>query len=323
MIETPEASNGDAMTNYMLKGKVLGEGAFGTVRLGTQLSTGKIVAVKTYYKLKIIQEDTLKGISREADLMAKVISNHVVRFIEKIENVRNIHVVMEYAGKWNLKTFLETHANLKKPTDVAKLLYGITKGLQSIHSQRIIHRDLKLENIVLNAVDSPKIVDFGFAREFSAVSPASNPFGVCGTIFYMSPELLKERIAAAKKDKATIMEQYFNQAGDVKEPDRAVVNPLESVEAEPPVNPQPYDPIKVDIWALGVIFYYVLARKLPFTGGNEIEVRKLIQESDPDYKDFEPEEVALVSCLLQRDPALRPMTSEILSHRYFSSCKDM
>lgn len=315
------------MTNYMLKGKVLGEGAFGTVRVGTQLSTGKIVAVKTYYKLKIIHEDTIKAISREAELMAKVDSPHVVRFVEKIENVRNIHLVMEYAGRWNLKTYLETQNSLKKPTDTARLLYGITKGLASMHGQRVIHRDLKLENIVLNSPDSPKLVDFGFARELPTGAVAGNLFGVCGTIFYMSPELLKERIVGSKKDKVAILEQYFtpNNLLDGKEGDtreKLVTNPCESVEADPnTVAGLAYDPVKTDIWALGIIFYYVFARKLPFGGANEAEVRRTIQESDPDFKDFDFDEISLVAPLLRRDAQLRPTTSQILAHKYFDNCR--
>jgi serine/threonine protein kinase len=309
------------MTNYMLKGKVLGEGAFGTVRVGTQLSTGKIVAVKTYYKLKIIHEDTFKAITREAELMGKILSAHVVRFVEKIENVRNIHLVMEYAGKFNLKSFLETHPSLKRPSDTSKLLYGITKGLDAIHKQRIIHRDLKLENIVLNSADTPKIVDFGFAREFTNSTIVANPFGVCGTIFYMSPELLRERTVASKKDKAAIMEQYFNTA-DLKEGEKPMINLLESLENDDSLKgPQVYDPFKVDIWALGVIFYYVYARKLPFNGSNESELRRSIQETEPEYKDFDVEEVRLVSGLLQKDAVLRPTTSELLAHKYFDHCR--
>lgn len=312
------------MTNYMLKGKVLGEGAFGTVRIGTQLTTGKIVAVKTYYKLKIIHEDTIKAISREAELMAKVDSPHVVKFVEKIENVRNIHLVMEYAGRWNLKTYLETQSSLKKPNDTARLLQGIAKGLSAMHGQRVIHRDLKLENIVLNSPDSPKLVDFGFAREMPTGLVQANPFGVCGTIFYMSPELLRERNIGSKKDKVAFLEQYLATGLDAKDGDlrdKNIANICESLETDnTPVGP-PYDLVKADIWALGIIFYYVFARKLPFGGANEAEVRRAIQESDPDYKDFDADEISLVSLLLKREPQLRPTTSEILAHKYFDSCR--
>lgn len=117
--------------------------------------------------------------------MSKINSPYVCKFIEKIENTRNIHIVMEYAGKQNLEDYIKEKkdgANIK-PQELKVLLGNVCRGLEAIHQTNIIHRDLKVENIVLSNFDTPKIVDFGFAREIGSV------MGIAGTLNYMAPEL--------------------------------------------------------------------------------------------------------------------------------------
>lgn len=95
-----------------------------------------------------------------------------------------------------------------------------------MHSLGIVHRDLKLQNIVVSksSLTEPKIVDFGFARRGLMVSEGSSR---CGTLGYMAPELL----SFGKKDK-----------------------------------PVSLDASKADVWALGVILYYLMLKKYPFKG---------------------------------------------------------
>jgi serine/threonine protein kinase len=182
-----------------MKGKVLGEGAFAIVRTAIHTVTEKHVAIKTYNKLQIIDKDIIKAIHREADLMKKIDSPYVVKFIEMIENTRNIHVVMEYAGRHSLKDYLATKEGEKlKISELRQLLYNILLGLQAIHSIGIIHRDLKIENVVMNSIDTPKIVDFGFAREIGT------QMGVCGTLNYMAPELVEKHSTKKQSDKTDV-----------------------------------------------------------------------------------------------------------------------
>lgn len=260
----------NGLNNYIMQGKSLGEGAFATVRIALQSSTGMHVAIKTYNKLKIVDSGTMKSIEREAMLLSRINSQFVVKFIEKIENTRNIHVVMECAGKHNLEEYLKEKkegAHLK-PHEIMTLLGNITRGLQAIHVQNIIHRDLKIENVVLNHYDHPKIVDFGFARELET------QMGVCGTLNYMSPELCEKVPQKKQTDKA-------------------------------------------DVWALGVIFFFVLTHRHPFHGNNEFEIKKCIMESEPDYKGIEEPELSLVMSMLLKNPDERPSCSKILEHAYF------
>jgi len=258
------------LSKYRMQGRVLGEGAFAIVRTAIQSTTGKFVAIKTYNKLKIVDKSKLKAISRESELIQKLDSPFVMKFFEKIENTRNIHLVMEYAGKFNLKTYVESKEGLAlKPVDLQVMLRSIVKGLDSIHSANIVHRDLKMENIVLNTFDCPKIVDFGFARE------KESKMGICGTLNYMSPEIL---------DRPRILDM-----------------------AE-----------KSDIWALGVIFYYVFTKKFPFGGQTETEIKRQIKENVIDVSTIEDAKVKdLILKILDRNYKLRPSCSEILAMPYF------
>lgn len=260
-------SNDTGLDRYRIQGRILGEGAFAIVRTAVQVTTGRWVAIKTYNKLKIVKADKLKSIEQECKLMQAVDSPYVVKFIEKIENTRNIHVVMEYAGKYNLSNYLDNTKEGKslKPQEINTMLRHIAFGISSMHSAGISHRDMKLHNIVLNSADSIKIVDFGFARLSSTES-----LGKCGTLQFMSPELFGN----CKIDK---------------------------------------NPVKNDMWALGVIFYYVMTRKLPFTGQTEYEIRKAVKESDPDYESIEdPDMREIIENLLDKQPELRNTAAEVV-----------
>lgn len=264
-------SNTSDLKRYQIKGKVVGEGAFGVVRTAIQSTTGKWVAIKTYNKLKIVDKEKLRSIERECEVLQKISSPFVVKFIEKIENTRNIHLVMEFAGRQNLSKFLETKEGLNlKPNEIKILLKNISEGLKAIHSTGMVHRDLKLQNIVLNSYDSPKIVDFGFARE------ASIQMGICGTLNYMSPEIIEK--------------------------------------VQPNSQPQ-----KSDIWALGVMFYYVHCKKYPFTGTTEPEIKRNIKDGVPDFSSIESQICSdTIKNLLNKNPSERPTCEELLASPYFT-----
>lgn len=185
-----------SIKDYFFFGKKLGEGASAIVRPARKLSTGKVYAIKTYNKLKLADKEK-NIVSREAKILKKIDHENIIKLYEMHENRRNIHLVMEFGGKIDLKARLDKLPKLDQ-NESKFILRQIAEALNHIHSLNIAHNDVKLENIVLTKSSKKnfvKLVDFGFARENCDKMITM----ICGTPNYMSPELLMREKHDAKK----------------------------------------------------------------------------------------------------------------------------
>ncbi|WZZ62034.1 hypothetical protein YC2023_062141 [Brassica napus] len=171
-------------TDYFSDANKLGEGGFGPVYKG-RLLDGEEVAIK---RLSIALGQGLVEFKNEAMLIAKLQHTNLVQLIgcciEKDEKM----LIYEYMPNKSLDYFL----------------FGIVQGLLYLHKYsrlKVIHRDIKASNILLDEDMNPKISDFGMARIFGAQeSRANNTKRVAGTFGYMSPEYFREGLFSAKSD---------------------------------------------------------------------------------------------------------------------------
>ncbi|XP_058779549.1 G-type lectin S-receptor-like serine/threonine-protein kinase At1g11330 isoform X2 [Vicia villosa] len=190
-----------AATNNFSDTNKLGEGGFGPVYKGTLLN-GDEVAVKRLSKRSGQGWEELRN---EALLIAKLQHNNLVRLlgccIERDEKM----LIYEFMANTSLDCFLfdaEKREMLDWGTRV-RIIEGIAQGLLYLHQYsrfRIIHRDLKASNILLDTNMNPKISDFGMARIFSENVLQANTNRIVGTYGYMSPEYAMEGIFSIKSD---------------------------------------------------------------------------------------------------------------------------
>jgi len=168
-------------------GRIIGKGAFGKVNLGLNLLTGRIVAIKSFNKQNIISEISKRKILYETNLMRNLHHKSIVKILETFESEKYILIIMEYISGGNLQNFVKKRRKLTEKT--AKILFKqIIEGIQYIHSQGIVHRDIKLENILLDLNNNIKICDFGVGK---IIKPESTLYDQCGTPVYMAPEIIK------------------------------------------------------------------------------------------------------------------------------------
>ena len=179
-----DRSTGDSISNYEFLGKNLGGGAYAIVRLARDRRTSKLVAIKTFDKIKIVSENVRKSIQNEIKILSGLDHLNTTKLLGSIENTRNIHIVMRYGGKNNLKTSLK---NIKKFENLKKIGKQIAEGIKYLHDNNITHRDLKLDNITINKALEVTIVDFGFSAKLKNEKKETL---ICGTPQYMAPELL-------------------------------------------------------------------------------------------------------------------------------------
>ena len=173
-------------TDFFSFGKVVGVGSFAKVRVARHKLTGQHVAIKTYEKAKIKDPNQWRRIQQEIKLMERLDHPLVIRLFETVESSRRIHLVMEYLGTSNLCTHVKAKRKLHE--DEARRIFSqIAQGLEYMHVQSIIHRDIKLENVLFDEDRNAKLIDFGFS-----VQCKDKKLKVfCGTPSYMAPEIVK------------------------------------------------------------------------------------------------------------------------------------
>ncbi|CAN6335785.1 unnamed protein product [Urochloa humidicola] len=190
----------EATSNFSEENK-LGEGGFGSVYKG-QLHNGLEVAVK---RLASHSRQGLVEFKNEIQLIAKLQHSNLVNLrgccIEEDENI----LIYEYMPNKSLDFFIfdEKRASLLNWNRRIYIMEGISQGLLYLHRHsrlRIIHRDLKASNILLDNDMNPKISDFGLARIFDSKDIQVNTKRVVGTYGYMAPEYASEGCFSVKSD---------------------------------------------------------------------------------------------------------------------------
>ena len=134
----------------------MGRGAFGKVNLGLHILTGRLVAIKSFNKSVISNEKSKKKILHEVNLMKKLRHNSVVKIFETFETTKYLIIIMEYVSGGDLLSYVKKRNKLTEP--VARYLFKqIIIGLEYTHNQNIIHRDIKLDNILLDINNNIKV----------------------------------------------------------------------------------------------------------------------------------------------------------------------
>ena len=174
--------------NFYLYGRLIGQGAFGKVNIGLNILAGRVVAIKSFNKKELDKNgENMKKILYETDLMKKLNHPNITKILEVFEDDDYILISMEYINGGNLFSFVKKRRKLSEKT--AKYLFKqIILGIQHIHSHKIVHRDIKLENILIDLNNNIKICDFGIGKILSYNKQLL--FDKCGTPMYMAPEIL-------------------------------------------------------------------------------------------------------------------------------------
>ena len=147
--------------NYYLS-ETLGEGSYGKVRLVYSL-TGEKFAAKIVSKDTISDLTDLDRVYRETYILTTLRHNNVIKLYEVINTANSIVLIMEYADSGHLMDYLLKKIRVTE-VDALKLFYQILAGLEYCHRKQIVHRDLKLENIILTSDGTIKIADFGLSN---------------------------------------------------------------------------------------------------------------------------------------------------------------
>jgi len=170
-------------------GQELGRGGFSIVREGRNKSTGEKVAVK-FIEKKFVDQEELKLLQREIDIMARVQHRNVLRLFEIFDTDQKLSLVMELVNGGELFYKIVDKGSYSE-VEARDIVRQLVEGVDYLHNQGIAHRDLKPENLLCSETDTGvviKIADFGLSKAFTNESALETS---CGTPDYAAPEVLR------------------------------------------------------------------------------------------------------------------------------------
>jgi NIMA (never in mitosis gene a)-related kinase len=167
--------------------KQIGKGTYGKVALMRDRMTTDLVVVKTI-PIKAKDQKGRSAAIKEAKVLAMMQHPNIIGYLDSFfDSHGDFNIVLEYADGRDLQKYIESHMDISE-SQILQIFTQIILGLEYIHSQNILHRDVKTANVFLFRQGLVKLGDFGIAREVSGDDLAKT---LIGTPYFMSPELLK------------------------------------------------------------------------------------------------------------------------------------
>ncbi|KAI0389591.1 hypothetical protein F5Y17DRAFT_448376 [Xylariaceae sp. FL0594] len=174
------------LRDYRL-GECLGKGAFGAVFKAFNWGTGEAVAVKQI-KLVNLPKSELRMIEAEIDLLKNLHHDNIVKYIGFVKSADCLNIILEYCENGSLHSICKAYGKFPENL-VGVYMTQVLQGLQYLHDQGVIHRDIKGANILTTKDGKVKLADFGVST--SALAGPDKEAQVVGTPYWMAPEIIE------------------------------------------------------------------------------------------------------------------------------------
>ena len=276
--------------------KIIGKGSFGEVYLTSKSNSSDFFATKIIKKSIAESAKVKKYFHNELKILKEIKHKNIMKLIEIKQTSENYYLVCELCNGGSLRQCLNKYLKMyRKPYSeeiTQHLMRQIVEALKYLHGKRIMHRDLKLDNILVNFKDKNdksilnmygaevKIIDFGFAAHVDNKIDLHK--SVLGSPLYMDPRLLKKYMHVSNVDISG------------------------------------YDE-KIDIWSLGNIFYEMLIGKPAFET-NDVKILEQKIEKGIYFlpTTFYKEVIGFLIGMLQYQPDIRLDAEELSNHDFLS-----
>ncbi|XP_078270843.1 serine/threonine-protein kinase 33 isoform X2 [Rhinoraja longicauda] len=261
-------------------GQRLGQGSYGVVIEATHNRSGKKWAIKKVNREKA-GSSAVKLLEREVSILKQVNHEHIIHLEEVFETPKRMYLVTEVCEGGELSAILHRKKNLTE-NETRHVIHSLASAIAYLHKNDIVHRDLKLENILVKNIETSseldmklniKVTDFGLSVQKGGVGSDKMLQATCGTPMYMAPEVLSAH-------------QYTQQC---------------------------------DAWSIGVIMYTLLSGAPPFVANSEEKLAKLINRGELRLDSSVLQKISdgakdVLSRLLKVDPAHRITANELLDN---------
>ncbi|XP_062327977.1 serine/threonine-protein kinase 33 [Osmerus eperlanus] len=264
-------------------GRKLGKGSFGVVCEATHIDTRKKWAIKKVNKEKA-GSSGVKLLEREVSILKRVNHAHIIHLEEVFETPKRMYLVMELCEGGELKELLQKNRRFSEE-ESRHIIRSLAEAIVYLHKKDIVHRDLKLENILVktyhhgsdNDMIRIKVTDFGLSVKKGGVGSENMLKATCGTPIYMAPEVINAH-------------EYSQQC---------------------------------DMWSIGVIMFMLLCGEPPFVSSSEDSLFEMIKKGEltfagPVWDTVSDAAKKVLRCLLKVDPAHRITANELLDNPWIT-----
>ncbi|KAL1773991.1 serine serine/threonine-protein kinase 33 isoform X1 [Sigmodon hispidus] len=276
--------NGADIEEFYTFGRILGQGSFGMVSEATDKETGAKWAIKKVNKEKA-GSSAVKLLEREVNILKSVNHKHIIHLEQVFETPKKMYLVMELCEDGELKEVLDRKGHFSE-NETRLIIQSLASAIAYLHNKDIVHRDLKLENIMVKSsfMDDNnemnlniKVTDFGLAVRKHGSRSEGMMQTTCGTPIYMAPEVINAH-------------EYSQQC---------------------------------DIWSIGVIMYLLLCGEPPFLANTEEKLFELIRKGELQFQDPVWDSVSdsaknVLKQLMKVDPAHRITAKELLDNQWLT-----
>ncbi|CDW87458.1 protein serine threonine kinase [Stylonychia lemnae] len=167
-------------------GEVIGRGACGKVFKGLNFQNGQLVAIKQI-KINNVKVEHKKSLQSEINLLKKLEHPNIVKYIDSIYTEHYLNIILEYVENGSLDSLIKKFGKFPE-TLVAIYVQQVLQGLDYLHTQVVIHRDIKGANILTTKDGIVKLADFGVATKLNDTEKSNSAFG---TPYWMAPEVIE------------------------------------------------------------------------------------------------------------------------------------
>ena len=280
--------------DYTLENKI-GKGSFGEVYLTTQKGSNKLFATKKMQKSIVLQPKVKKFFNNEIKILQSIDHPNIIKLYKIKQTINSYYLIFDLCNGGNLTSCLDKYKkkyHLPFTQEIVQhIMTQIVNGLRYLHNSKILHRDIKLDNLLLDFENKDdlenlnilkakvKIIDFGFARFLEDNTLAESTLG---SPIYMDPQILQK---LNKIDNNT----SFG-----------------------------YDQ-KADIWSLGAVCYEMLIGSPPFTASNLKELIDNIKKGNysiPNNLKLSKEAISFINGMLQFNPQARLDINALANHDF-------
>lgn len=172
----------------ILLSDTIGKGSYSKVKQAFDLNTNKKIAIKIIDREKAPKDFQEKFLPREIDIWSRINHNSIIKMYDNFLNERKIYMLIEYAHNGDLLNHIQCLGGPVSSAWCKIWMYQLCDAVSYLHQLNIIHRDLKLENLLLDSNNNIKIADFGFSCDISTSQSLSETY--CGSKAYAPPEIL-------------------------------------------------------------------------------------------------------------------------------------
>ncbi|XP_044312224.1 serine/threonine-protein kinase SIK2 [Varanus komodoensis] len=186
LLQPPRGGSGPVRVGFYEIEGTLGKGNFAVVKLGRHRITRSEVAIKIIDKSQL-DSVNLEKIYREVQIMKMLNHPHIIKLYQVMETKSMLYLVTEYAKNGEIFDYLANHGRLSE-SEARRKFWQILSAVEYCHSRKIVHRDLKAENLLLDNNMNIKIADFGFGNFYKSGEPLTT---WCGSPPYAAPEVFE------------------------------------------------------------------------------------------------------------------------------------